>query len=119
MQKSDGNEFARLVKAFGYSFAGLKAACAHPAFRIELVAAVIMVPLAFKLGEDSATRALMIGSVLLVLVVELLNTGIEAAIDRVSTEWHELSKRAKDMGSAAVLVSLLNAALIWGVILWQ
>ena len=75
------------------------------------------VPLALWLGKTSVERALMVASVLLVLIVELLNSAIEAAVDRISLEHHHLIKRAKDMGSAAVLVSLINAAVVWGVVL--
>lgn len=107
------NEIKRLIKAFGYSWQGLKVACAQPAFRTELIAAIIMIPLALMLKPDGIERALLIGSILIVLIVELLNTGIETAIDRISTEWHELSKHAKDIGSAAVLLSIINAAVVW------
>src|SRR5690348_15850094 len=109
-------EATRLMAAFGHAFAGLKAACAQPAFCIELAVAIILMPAACWLAATPSQRALMIGSVLLVLMVELLNTGIESAIDRISTERHPLSKRAKDLGSAAVLVSLINAAAVWLVI---
>ena len=107
------SELARILRAFGYSWLGLKAAVRHPAFRTELIAAAIMAPLALMLTSDGVERSLLIGSLLLVLIVELLNTGIETAIDRISPERHELSGRAKDMGSAAVLLALINAALVW------
>jgi diacylglycerol kinase (ATP) len=112
---SDGktSEFRRLVAAFGHSFEGLKTVAAHPAFRIELLACAVMAPLAVILGKNSVERALLIGSLLLVLIVELLNTAVERAIDRISTELHPLSKQAKDIGSAAVLLSLVNAGAIW------
>lgn len=106
-------EVARLIRAFGNSWQGFKYASAHPAFRIELLAACAMIPLAFFLAHTSVSRALLIGSILLVLIVELLNTGIEKAIDRVSPEWHELSKQAKDVASTAVLFSLINAGMVW------
>jgi diacylglycerol kinase (ATP) len=112
------NEFERLIRAFGYSWQGLKAASMHPAFRYELIAAAVMIPLALVLEHGPLKRAILIGSILLVLIVELLNTGIEAAIDRISPEWHELSGRAKDIGSAAVLLSLLNAGIVWLLILF-
>lgn len=111
--KKLSNECIRLLRAFGYSLAGLRYACTQPAFRLELVASLIMIPLAFVITGDALARALLIGSIFLVLIVELLNTGIERAIDRISPEWHELSKAAKDVASAAVLLSLINAGIIW------
>lgn len=107
----------RLWNALFYSFDGLGDAYRNEsAFRQEVLLAVILVPTAFWLNVTPAERALLIASVLLVMIVELLNTGVEAAIDRISFERHTLSKRAKDIGSAAVLVSLLLLAAVWGVI---
>ncbi|HCX82818.1 MAG TPA: diacylglycerol kinase [Rhodoferax sp.] len=103
----------RVWHAFGYSLAGLRAGWGETAFRQECIAALVLVPLAFWLGRNWVEVALLAGSVLLLMVVELLNTAIETAIDRVGPEWHDLSKRAKDMGSAAVLISLLVCAGIW------
>lgn len=103
----------RVWHAFGYSLAGLRAGWGETAFRQECLAAFVLVPLAFWLGRSWVEVALLAGSVLLLMVVELLNTAIETAIDRVGPEWHDLSKRAKDMGSAAVLLSLLVCAGIW------
>lgn len=103
----------RVWHAFGYSLAGLRAGWGETAFRQECIAALVLVPLAFWLGRNWVEVALLAGSVLLLMVVELLNTAIETAIDRVGPEWHDLSKRAKDMGSAAVLLSLLVCAGIW------
>jgi diacylglycerol kinase (ATP) len=103
----------RVWHAFGYSLAGLRAGWGETAFRQECIAAFVLVPLAFWLGRSWVEVALLAGSVLLLMVVELLNTAIETAIDRVGPEWHDLSKRAKDMGSAAVLLSLLVCAGIW------
>jgi len=111
------SEIKRIIAAFGYSFAGLKAASSHAAFRTELVFFVIMAPLAFYVGDTAIERALLISSLLLVLIVELLNTGIEGAIDRISAERHPLSKFAKDVASAAVFLSLVNASVIWLLIL--
>ena len=91
----------------------------EPAFRQEAGLAVILVPLAFWLGDTWQDTALLAGSVVAVMVVELLNSGIEAAIDRIGPEWHDLSKRAKDMGSAAVLLSLLVCAGIWASALYH
>ncbi|MBC7437649.1 MAG: diacylglycerol kinase [Bdellovibrionales bacterium] len=103
----------RVVHAAGYSLAGLRAGWHETAFRQEAILAIVLVPLSFWLGHSWVETALLAGSVLIVLIVELLNTGIETAIDRIGPEWHALSKRAKDMGSAAVLLSLLLCAGIW------
>lgn len=110
---------ARVWHATGYSLAGLRAGWGETAFRQEAVAALVMVPLAFWLGRSWIEVALLAGTVVAVMVVELLNTGIETAIDRIGPEWHDLSKRAKDMGSAAVLLSLLLCVGIWAAALWQ
>jgi len=106
--------------AFGYSLKGLKAAITHEeAFRIELLAVAIMLPLAFWLGRTPLEYAMLIGSLLLVLIVELINSAVEAVVDRVSVEHHELSGRAKDLGSAAVMLTLFVVALVWGAILYE
>lgn len=110
---------SRLLHAFGYSMAGLRAGWAETAFRQEALAAFVLVPLAFWLGQTWVEMALLAGSVVLVMVVELLNTGVESAIDRIGPEWHDLSKRAKDMGSAAVLLALLVCLGIWSAALYQ
>jgi diacylglycerol kinase (ATP) len=115
--KKPSSEIVRLIRAFGYSCEGLRAAFRQPAFRVEMFAAIILIPAALLLNDHAVERALLIGSVLLVLIVELLNTGIEAAIDRISLERHPLSKVAKDAGSAAVLLSLINAGILWLLIL--
>ncbi len=108
----------RLVNAAGYSLSGLAAAARHEdAFRQELVLSAILVPLGLWLGHGGVERALLVGSVLLVLIVELLNSAVEATVDRVSLEDHSLAKRAKDIGSAAVMLSLVNVAVIWLLIL--
>lgn len=109
----------RLLHATGYSMAGLRAGWQETAFRQEALAALVMVPAAFWLGRNWLEVALLTGTVVLVMVVELLNTGVESAIDRIGPEWHELSKRAKDMGSAAVLLSLLLCLGTWGGALWS
>ena len=109
----------RLVNAASYSWAGLQAAWRHEeAFRQEGLLCAALVPVALWLGGNAVERALLIGSLLLVVIVELLNSSIEAAIDRISLERHELSGRAKDLGSAAVFVALLNATIVWLLILW-
>jgi len=110
---------SRLWHAFQHSLAGLQTGWHEPAFRQEALAAVLLLPLALWLGQSWVERTLLVGVVLLVMVVELLNTGIEAAIDRISPEWHALSKRAKDLGSAAVLLSLLLALFTWASALWN
>lgn len=104
----------RLWNALGYSRDGLAAAWKNEAaFREEVLLAVIAIPLAVYLGKTGIDRALMVGSIILILIVEILNSGLEAVVDKASPEKHELAKRAKDMGSAAVLLSLINAAAIW------
>lgn len=109
----------RIIKAAGYSWQGLKAAWQNEAaFRQEGVMTVIAIVLACWLDVDPITRILLIGSVVLVMIVEILNSAIEALVDRVGTDYHELSGRAKDMGSAAVLIALILAAVTWGTLLW-
>ena len=109
----------RLVNATRYSFDGLRAAWRHEdAFRQEVLAAVVLIPLALWLPVARVEKLLLVASVLLLIVVELLNTAVEAAVDRDSYEINPLGKRAKDMGSAAVLGALLIAALTWGTVLW-
>lgn len=104
----------RIVAATRISLAGLAAAArTEAAFRQELLLLAILAPLGWWLGANGTQRALLIGSLLLVLVVELLNSAIEATVDRISLERHELAKRAKDLGSAAVMLSIVNAALVW------
>ncbi|RTL36222.1 MAG: diacylglycerol kinase [Burkholderiales bacterium] len=110
----------RIIHAAGYSWAGLKAAyVGESAFRQETWLCVIAAPLSFWLAKTWEQAALLLGSLVLILIVELLNSAVEAVVDRVSFERHELSKRAKDIASAAVLMSLLLAAGIWGAALWQ
>lgn len=108
----------RIWNAFGYSLDGLRAAYKHEAaFRQETLLVVLLIPLALWLPGSHTGKALMIGSVLLVIIVELLNTAIEAIVDRISPDLNELAKRAKDVGSAAVLVSLVNVLVVWGLVL--
>lgn len=103
-----------LLRAFGYSMAGLRNTFIHEsAFRQELFLCCLAVPLGIWLGENAVERALLVGSLLLVLALELMNTAIENAIDRISPERHELAKRSKDAGSAAVFVSLVLAGFVW------
>ncbi|MBL8251229.1 MAG: diacylglycerol kinase [Candidatus Competibacter sp.] len=108
----------RLINAARYSWAGLKAAWRNEeAFRQESALCAVLVPAALWWGDGAVERALLVGSLLLILIVELLNSSIEAAIDRIGPERHELAGRAKDIGSAAVFVTLLNAAFLWLILL--
>ena len=111
--------FNRVWHAAGYSMAGLRAGWDEAAFRLEACLSFLMLPLAFWVGRSWVEVALLAGSVLIVMMVELLNTGIEAAIDRIGLGRHVLSKRAKDMGSAAVFLSLLLAGGVWAAGLWN
>ncbi|HYL88649.1 MAG TPA: diacylglycerol kinase [Burkholderiales bacterium] len=109
-----------MLSATRNSIAGLGEALRHEdAFRQELILAAILIPAALWVGSGGVQKALLIGSVLLVLIVELLNSAIEATVDRISFENHRLAKRAKDIGSAAVMLALANAALVWGLIVIQ
>src|SRR5574343_1397938 len=104
----------RLINALGYSRDGLQAAWRNEAaFREEVLLAAVTIPLACWLARSGTDRALLIGSVVLILIVEILNSALEAVVDKASPEKHELAKRAKDMGSAAVLLALINAVTIW------
>jgi diacylglycerol kinase (ATP) len=108
----------RVINATRYSFEGLAAAARHEdAFRQELILAAVLVPLGLWAGNDGVERALLVGSVLMVLVVELINSAVEATVDRVSLEDHRLAKRAKDLGSAAVMVSLATVGAVWLLVL--
>lgn len=110
----------RIIHAAGYSWAGLKAAyTGESAFRQETWLCILAAPLSYWLAKSWEQAALLLGSLVLVLIVELLNSAVEAVVDRVSFERHELSKRAKDIASAAVLMSLLLAGGIWGAAAWQ
>ncbi len=109
----------RLWNAFHYSRAGFAAAFRNEdAFRQEVLLAAVLIPLAFFVSSNGIGRAMLVGSVLLVLVVELLNSAIEATVDRISTERHLLAKRAKDIGSAAVLLALVNLAAVWALVIF-
>ncbi len=103
----------RVIHAFGYSLQGLKAGMYEPAFKQEAYLAFVLIPLSFFVGSNWVEISILSGSVLFVLTVELLNTGLESAIDRVGPQWHDLSKRCKDLGSAAVLLSILLCMGIW------
>ncbi|MFV1983226.1 MAG: diacylglycerol kinase [Thiohalomonadales bacterium] len=110
----------RIINATGYSLLGLVATYKNEAaFRQELWLAIVLTPIAIYLGNTGIERAMLLGSLILVLIVELLNSAIEAVVDRIGNEFHELSGRAKDIGSAAVMLSLLNLVVVWGFILWH
>ncbi len=109
----------RIWNAFLYSIDGIKDAVRHEAgFRQEVLLALVLIPIALVLSVGGIGKALMIGSIFLVLVTELMNSAVEAAIDRISPERHELSKRAKDLGSAAVFISLMNVVVVWVLVLF-
>jgi len=120
MAKTGATGLRRIINATGYSWLGLKAAYRHEsAFRQELWSAIILIPLGIYLGDSPADRAALAVSVLFVLVVELLNSGIEAVVDRIGDEPHKLSGRAKDMGSAAVFIALVIAVVVWIAVLFE
>jgi diacylglycerol kinase (ATP) len=112
--KESGSGIGRIFKAFGWSMSGLKATfLKEAAFRQELLLCAVLAPLAFYFGETGVERGLLLGSLMLVLIVEVLNSAVEATVDRVGKDDHELARQAKDMGSAAVFLSLLNVAIVW------
>ena len=120
MAKPGNTGIRRIVNATYYSFAGLRSAWrTEAAFRQECLLAIVLVPFGCWLGQSTVERALLIGSCLIVLIVELLNTAIENVVDRVGLDHHELSGRAKDLGSAAVFVSLTLVALVFGLVAWE
>jgi diacylglycerol kinase (ATP) len=118
-QQKQRSGLDRLWHAFMFSLAGLRAGWGETAFRQEALAALVLIPLAFWVGRTWVEVSLLGGSVLLLMIVELLNTAVETAIDRIGPEWHTLSKRAKDMGSAAVLLAVVLAAGLWSAALFQ
>ena len=120
MPKPGKTGLTRIIHAYGYSMQGIRAAIKHEAaFRQELILAAVLIPLAFFITQDVVKLALLICTPLLVLTIEILNSAIEAVVDRFGEEHHELSGRAKDMGSAAVWFSLLITAVVWGLILYE
>lgn len=120
MGKTGVTGIKRIINAAGYSFQGLAAAFKHEAaFRQELLLVIVLLPLALYLGETGLERALMIGSLFLVLMIELLNSALESVVDRIGDEHHILSGRAKDIGSAAVFISLLNVVVVWLLIIFN
>jgi diacylglycerol kinase (ATP) len=119
MAKPGETGLRRIISAAGYSLKGLRSCWSNEAaFRQEVVAGIFMFPLALWLGETGVEKALLAGSLVLVLIVEILNSGIEAVVDRIGHEHHDLSGRAKDLGSAAVMLSLINVAMIWTLVLF-
>lgn len=116
--QKDRTGISRMWYATGYSMAGLRAGWSETAFRQEMLASIVLLPAAFWIGQHWTEVAVLAGTVLLVMIVELLNTAVEAAIDRIGPEWHDLSKRAKDMGSAAVLLSLVLCLGTWSAALY-
>ena len=119
MGKPGNTGFSRLIRATGYSIRGFNAAFRHEAaFRQELGFFIVMAPLAFWIGKSGIEIAILLGCLFIVLITELLNSAIEAVVDRVGFEEHELSGRAKDIGSAAVFLSLANVIIVWGLIIF-
>jgi len=117
--KSGLRGIPRLMRAFWVSLGGLVAAYRNEeAFRQEVLLLLIFLPLGLWLGADGVQKALLVGSLMLVLIVELLNSAVEAVVDRIGTEYNDISKLAKDLGSAAALLALVNAGVIWILVLW-
>jgi len=120
MAKPGNTGFRRVVNATFYSFAGLRTAWrTEAAFRQECLAVLVLIPIAVWLGQSAVQRVLLLSSCVFVLIVELVNTAIELVVDRVGTDHHELSGRAKDVGSAAVFTSIALAMLVWGFVAWE
>ena len=120
MGKTGVTGIKRIINAFGYSMKGLRAAFKHEsAFRQETVLLIILLPIAFLLGQNIVDYSILIGSLMLVIIVELLNSAVEAVVDRVGDEHHKLAARAKDIGSAAVFVALVNVGVIWSMYVFQ
>ena len=116
--KPENRGLTRIFKAAGYSWKGLKAAIVNEAaFRQELFLFCILTPVALWLDVSNLEKAILIGCLFIVLITELLNSAIEAIVDRIGSEQHELSGRAKDIGSAAVFISLINVVVVWAIIL--
>lgn len=119
MANNNADGPGRLFKATIYSLQGLRAAFKNEqAFRLEVMLALVLIPAGLWLGETGVERALLVGCILLVMIVELVNSGIEAVVDRFGGEHHELSGRAKDIGSAAVFMALINVLAIWALVLF-
>ena len=120
MGKTGVTGLKRIINAFGYSMKGLRAAFKYEsAFRQETALLIVLLPIAILLGQNIVDYSILIGSLFLVIIVELLNSAVEAVVDRVGDEHHKLAGRAKDIGSAAVFVSLLNVVVIWSMYIFQ
>ena len=120
MGKTGVTGIKRIINAFGYSMKGLRAAFKHEsAFRQETALLILLLPIAFLLGQNIVDYSILIGSLMLVIIVELLNSAVEAVVDRVGDEHHKLAGRAKDIGSAAVFVTLVNVVVIWSMYVFQ
>jgi len=118
--KPGNTGITRIIKAFGFSMKGFRAAWKHEAaFRQELMLTVVLAPLAFVISETTTQLALLLLTLFVVLITEILNSAVEAVVDRVSDEQHKLAGRAKDMGSAAVFLSLTMTAVIWGLVIFE
>ena len=118
MGKPGNKGLTRIIKAFGFSVKGFRAAWKHEeAFRQEVILALILLPLSFYVAANATQLAILLSTLFIVLITEILNSAVEAVVDRVSDEHHKLAGRAKDMGSAAVLLSLTMTVVIWGVII--
>ncbi len=120
MSRQGETGYKRIISAAGYSLKGLTSAYRNEAaFRQEAVLALLLVPAALWLGDTNVERAILIASLVLVIITELMNSAVEAIVDRIGPEHHELSGRAKDMGSAAVFISLINVVVIWAIIIFK
>ena len=120
MGQPNNTGLTRIIKATCYSFSGLKTAwCQEAAFRQEVVLAAILIPLGLWLGKNGIERALLTGCCMVVLITELLNSAVEAVVDRIGPEHHPLAGAAKDLGSAAVFISLIMVVMVWGFVLWD
>ena len=120
MGKPGNTGIARIIRAFGFSMKGLQAAWQHEAaFRQELLLTVVLVPLAFVIAETMLQLALLLSTLFIVLITEIINSAIEAVVDRISSEQHELAGRAKDLGSAAVFLALVMTTVVWGLVIFQ
>lgn len=118
-KKESGQGLSRIIRAFGWSIAGFRSALRHEeAFRQEIALCLILIPVGAWLGSSGLEKAMLCASLLLVLVVELINSAIESTVDRISSDQHPLSGRAKDLGSAAVFLSLANVFIVWVLVLF-
>ena len=120
MGKPGNTGIKRIIRAFGFSMKGFRAAWQHEAaFRQEVVLALVLVPLAFVIAETTLQLALLLLTLFIVVITEILNSAVEAVVDRVSDEHHDLAGRAKDMGSAAVFLSLTMTTVVWGLMIYE